>query len=61
MESCRLLKPYEAAEILNLKENTVKMWLRRGNLPGIKIGRDWRISAEGLTAYIEECVNKNGK
>lgn len=43
----------EAAEMLNLHPRTVRRLLASGDLPGVRLGRQWRISAAALKAYME--------
>ena len=49
----KLYTPTEVAEILTVKESTVRRWMRNGAMPGIKIGKFWRIPEEALEAYLE--------
>jgi len=42
----------EAAELLKVHENTIRNWLKSGDLPGRQIGRLWRISAAAVEAMI---------
>ncbi len=50
----KLYTPEEVAEILSVKESTVRHWMRAGIMPGIKIGKFWRIPEEALTKYLAE-------
>ncbi len=43
-----LLTVEEAAQILKLRVETVRRWLREGTLKGRKIGRVWRIPESEL-------------
>lgn len=47
----------EAAEILKVKHNTIRDWLKAGKLRGSKIGRLWRIRQ----ADIDEFVTRGGQ
>lgn len=38
------LTPEQVARIFQVKETTVRLWLRRGLMRGVKIGHSWRIS-----------------
>lgn len=42
----------EAAELLKVHENTIRNWLKSGDLPGRQIGRLWRINAAAVEAMI---------
>lgn len=44
-----LLSPDEAADILRCHPETVKRLCRRGELPAIKIGRQWRLNRLALS------------
>jgi excisionase family DNA binding protein len=52
MSAERLLTPEEAAERLGLSPVTVGHMLRRGELPGVKVGRLWRFREAALDEYI---------
>ena len=45
-----LLTVNEAARVLRVSEVTVRRPVRRGELPGLRVGRQWRISADGLAS-----------
>ena len=46
------LSPTEIAELLGIAEGTVREWLRRGELKGIKVGRQWRIKRDILDKFL---------
>ena len=48
----RILTVEQAAEMLQLNPQVVREYLRKGKLPGSKIGRHWRVSEEQLDAYL---------
>jgi excisionase family DNA binding protein len=50
----RLLTPREAAKIVAVTPRTIKEWLRRGDLAGIKIQHMWRLRASDLEKFIEQ-------
>ena len=41
-----------AASLLGLHPNTVRAQVRRGIIPGTKVGRDWRFLEVDLVAWI---------
>lgn len=41
----------EAAEIKNVRRQTVSFWIRRGFLPGERFGRQWIISRDILAEF----------
>ena len=42
----------QAAAQLQVSERTIYEWLREGKLPGRKIGKVWRLSAEVLNDFM---------
>jgi len=46
--STPLLTPTQAARYLNLHPETVRAMLRRTDLNGFKIGKEWRIRSQDL-------------
>jgi excisionase family DNA binding protein len=42
----------EAAAYLRLHERTVGRLLKQGELPGVKVGRQWRLRRADLDAYL---------
>ena len=53
----KLLTPPQVAQRLQVNERTVTQWLRRGHLRGFKIGKEWRVSAHDLDAFLEQSAN----
>lgn len=56
MEQPEVLTLGEAAAFLRLHPETVRRLLQRGSLPGVKVGRTWRIHRKDL----EEFVRRGG-
>lgn len=48
----RLLTPEEVADALQLRVRTVWLYLRSGELRGVKLGRVWRVREEDLHAFL---------
>jgi excisionase family DNA binding protein len=48
-----LLTPEEAAIYLRLNPQTAYRLLRSGQLPGVKVGRQWRIRKSSIDAYLD--------
>lgn len=46
------LTPYDVAYELGLALTTVYNLLRAGKLPGVKVGRSWRIPRDALERFI---------
>lgn len=49
-----LYTPQEAADLLMVTLNTVRKWLRTGELEGFKIGKFWRIRRTALESFIKK-------
>jgi len=48
------LSPEEVAEKLGLHPNTVRRYLRRGEIPAVKFDRIYRIEIKDLEAFIQK-------
>ncbi len=57
MSEEKLLTPPQVARRLQVNERTVTQWLRKGNLRGFKIGKEWRVAAQDLEAFLERNAN----
>ena len=44
----------EVAEMLRVHPTTVYRLLKRGDIPGFKIGGNWRVSVNALDSWISE-------
>ena len=54
-----LLTVEEVAERLKIEPETIRRWLRAGNIKGVKINdTTWRILDEELKRFIESSQNK---
>lgn len=49
----------EVAEKLKLNQQVVVRKLQSGEIPGYKIGKDWRVSDHQLAAWLESRSNQN--
>jgi excisionase family DNA binding protein len=47
----QLLSAQQAAEILGLQVRTVRQYVRQGRLPGVRIGKQYRIARADLEAF----------
>jgi excisionase family DNA binding protein len=54
-----LLTTHDVADLLKMKEATVRRWIRDGELPAILIHREWRVSMKHLEEFVEARL-KNG-
>lgn len=48
-----LLTVPEAAEKLRIAPWTMRHWLRKGKIHGVKIGRDWKIKESAIKRAID--------
>ena len=46
------LTPEEIAAELRVQARTVRLWLDRGKLRGVKAGRQWRVERSDLEAFL---------
>ena len=49
----QLLTPRQVADILKVKKNTVYEMIKRGEIKGVKVGKQIRVDADALNAYLE--------
>ena len=49
-----LMTPAQVAQRLQVTERTVASWLRTGRLPGVKLGRLWRVHPAALQAAVND-------
>ncbi len=49
----KLLTVEQAAELLAVTPNTVREWLRTGQLKGVKLKKMWRVRESDLEAFLE--------
>jgi excisionase family DNA binding protein len=54
------LTPEEVAERIKVTEQTVRRWLRSGELTGTLLGRVWRVSLADLKVFMDERKPKPG-
>ena len=48
----KLLSIREAAELMNVQEETIRHWLRSGKLEGLKAGRVWRVKPAAVEEFL---------
>ncbi len=49
----RLLSTAEVGERVGVDEQTVRLWIKKGKLEALKVGRGWRIPRSALEAFLE--------
>lgn len=57
----RTLTIKELAKYLNVTERTIYNLLERGELPGFKVGANWRFRKEEINKWIEQNMVKKGR
>jgi excisionase family DNA binding protein len=58
IEPMNFLTVSEIAAALRINPETVRRWLKARLLPGMRIGRRWRVKEEDLTAFYGRLVAK---
>ena len=58
MLSKPLMTVHEVADLLKVKESTVRSWIKDNDLRAIKLGRDWRVAVKDLEAFVEAHANR---
>jgi len=57
----RTLTIKELAKYLNVTERTIYNLLERGELPGFKVGANWRFRREDINKWIEQNMKNKTK
>jgi excisionase family DNA binding protein len=52
-----LLTVHDAAAQLQVKESTIRTWIRQDKLRAIKFGREWRIAVIDLENFLNQNAN----
>jgi excisionase family DNA binding protein len=52
-----LIDSQQAAALMRVHPETVKRRARRGEIPGIKLGKIWRFRASGLESFIRKLTD----
>lgn len=50
---------HDAAELLKVKESTVRALIRDKQLRAVKVGKEWRIAQIDLTEFLNENANRD--
>jgi len=53
-----MLTVHEVADMLKVKESTVRAWIHDSELRAAKFGRDWRVAFKDLEAFVNEHTNR---
>ena len=49
----KLLAPEEAANLISVSPRSIREWLRKGKIKGVKAGRLWRIREGDLEKFLD--------
>lgn len=60
MLSKPLLTVHEVAQMLKLRESTIRNLIAAKKLRAIKFGREWRVSVKDLENFLNENANREG-
>ena len=52
-----LLTVHEVAELLKVRESTVRTLINDKQLRAVKLGRDWRVAVKDLETFLDEHAN----
>lgn len=58
MLSKPLYTTHDVAELLQMRESTIRSWINEGDLRAFKFGRDWRVAHKDLEKFLDEHANK---
>ena len=58
MLSRPMLTVHEVADLLKVKESTVRAWIHNAELRAVKFGRDWRVAYKDLEAFVNDHANR---
>lgn len=53
----RMLTTQEAAEVLRLSTKTLRLLARKGVVPSVRVGGQWRFSAEAVEKFTQNGKN----
>ncbi|MEE4188469.1 MAG: helix-turn-helix domain-containing protein [Roseobacter sp.] len=59
MFSKPMLTVHDAADLLQVRENTVRALINDKRLRAMKIGKEWRIAEADLLAFLNEHANRD--
>lgn len=60
MLSKPMLTVHEVADLLKVKESTVRAWINDASLRAVKLGKEWRIAVKDLESFVESHANRPG-
>ena len=60
MLSKPLLTTHEVADLLKVKEATIRAWIRAGDLPAVHLHREWRVAVKHLEEFVASRLSAKG-
>ncbi len=58
MLSRPMLTVHEVADLLKVKESTIRSWIHDESLRAVKFGRDWRVAQKDLEVFVNVRANR---
>lgn len=58
MLSRPMLTVHEVANLLKVRESTVRAWIHDNSLRAVKFGREWRVAHKDLEAFLNSHANR---
>ena len=58
MLSKPMLTVHDVADLLQVKESTVRTWIHEATLRAVKLGKEWRVAVKDLEAFVESHANR---
>jgi excisionase family DNA binding protein len=49
-----ILTVHEAAAYAKIAPKTLRQWLRQGQLPGLRVGSQWRVEKRALLRFLRQ-------
>lgn len=59
MNNHDIMNVTEVMEFFRCHRSTIYRLLKRGSLPGFKLGSDWRFRRQDIEAYMERFIREN--
>lgn len=53
-----MLTVHEVADLLKVRESTVRAWIHDNTLRAVKFGREWRVGQRDLEAFLDSHANR---
>jgi excisionase family DNA binding protein len=61
MLSKPLMTVHDVADLLKVRESTVRSWIKDRDLRAIKLGREWRVAVKDLEAFVNAHANRSAE